>query len=310
MEGGAGSAAAEHAVAEGGGMEGRGVEGVRMSEDAVFAEHLDPVRAVALAGLLGVEPPQHELPLLWHWVYLLPAFPQTEIGPDGHPVAGIPAPPGAGMRRMFAGGRARSVRPLRLGDPAVRRTALIDTTVREGRSGTLTFATVRTTVEQHGQVAVEEEQTIVYRAAAPAGGRASGAAPLLDGPKPSAGYVHGARPDSVLLFRFSALTYNAHRIHYDRDYARDVEGYPGLVVHGPLQALYMLEAAAAARGERATEFEFRLSAPSFDQQQLWVTAEDADADDEHTDAIRTAVHGPAGEGASGTAFFHRTDGRS
>jgi len=287
--------------------------GARMVEVTTFAEHLDPVRAVALAGLLGVEPPERELPLLWHWVYLLPAFPQSEIGPDGHPLAGIPAPPGPGMRRMFAGGTARSVRPLRLGDPAVRRTALVGSRVREGRSGTLTFAAVRTTIEQHGEVAVEEEQTIVYRAAASAGdapapaGDSSAPPPLaLDADRPSAQYAREARPDAVLLFRFSALTYNAHRIHYDRDYARDVEGYPGLVVHGPLQALYMLEAAASARGARPTSFEFRLSAPSFDQQQLWITADRAESDADGPaagDVVRTAVHGPGGEGATGTAGF-------
>ncbi|MDR1999435.1 MAG: hypothetical protein LBQ06_05785 [Frankiaceae bacterium] len=281
-----------------------------MVEAATFVEHLDPARAAALAGVLGVEEPGGQLPLLWHWAYLLAAPPQADLGPDGHPLAGIPAPPGPGMRRMFAGGTARSLRPLRLGEPAVRRTALAGTRAREGRSGALVFAEVHTAIEQFGQLAVEERQTIVYRAAAGSG--AAGPVPL-DAPRPAADYVREVRPDPVLLFRFSALTYNAHRIHYDRDYATTVEGHPGLVVHGPLQALYMLEAAAAVRGARATSFDFRLSAPSFDGQQLWITADRADATqagtgpaepgDDPADAVRTAVVGPGGQGASGTASF-------
>jgi 3-methylfumaryl-CoA hydratase len=267
---------------------------------AVFTEHLDLSRAAALAGLLGAPVPELELPLLWHWVYLLPGVAQDGIGPDGHPLAGIPAPPGPGMRRMFAGGTARSLRPLRLGRVATRITELADTTVREGRSGTLTFVTVRTVIEQDGLAAVQEEQTIVYRTAAPA---AASAGPVPSAaPRPSASYVRGLVPDPVLLFRFSALTYNAHRIHYDRDYATGAEGYPGLVVHGPLQALLMLEAARATHGRAPTSFEFRLSAPSFDGQQLWITAERAGGRDD-IDEVRTAVHSPGGEGATGTAAF-------
>ena len=274
---------------------------------AVFTGHLDWARAEALAGVLGVAPPE-DLPLLWHWIYLLPSVPQDQLGPDGHPLSGVPAPPGPGMRRMFAGGSARSLRPLRLGRIATRITELVGTRVREGRSGTLTFATVRTTIEQDRAVAVQEEQTIVYRAAAPAGPPA--ALPPAD-PAPTAAYVRSLVADPVLLFRFSALTYNAHRIHYDRDYATGTEGYPDLVVHGPLQALLMLEAARVVHGSPATEFEFRLEAPSFAGQQLWISAdrsgvassEGAANGGEPVDEVRTTVHIPGGRGASGTARF-------
>jgi 3-methylfumaryl-CoA hydratase len=219
------------------------------------SEILVPGPAEGLAGLLDATDVRlgegDPLPLLWHWAYLLERPTSAELGPDGHPVAGIASPP-AGSRRMWAGGRVTVHGPLLLGRPASRHSEVADRRRREGRSGPLTFVTIRHEISQNGQIAVEEYQDIVYRAPA-----AAPSASVVDRPVPGTtgvapfpsdvgagppGY-RPAVPDTVTLFRMSALTYNSHRIHYDRDYVRAVEGYADLVVHGPLQALYMAEAA-------------------------------------------------------------------
>jgi 3-methylfumaryl-CoA hydratase len=228
-----------------------------MSE-SVRTETLVPGPAEGLAGLLDIDPPGETLPPLWHWVYLLDRRAQRDLGPDGHPVHGIPEPPAPGLLRMFAGGRIRTHIPLRMGDAATRTARVVDTVTRQGRSGPLTFVTVRNEISQDGAVAVVDEQDLVYRAVRSAPPRPPTAE--LTGP--------GIRlhADAALLFRFSALTYNAHRIHYDRDYCHS-EGYPGLVVHGPLQALLMAEALRRA-GVRFIdhEFRYRLTAPMTGEQ--------------------------------------------
>jgi 3-methylfumaryl-CoA hydratase len=238
-----------------------------------------PEPAYALADLLGVPVPElgAGLPPLWHWVYLLDRPAQADLGPDGHPVRGtLPAPPGPGRRRMWAGGRVRTSGSLRCGRPATRRTRVIAVTEKHGRSGHLTFVTVGHQVAQDGAVVVDEEQDIVYRDADGRPAQAQAVPPVV--PAGQGEREIGISP--ALLFRFSALTYNAHRIHYDRDYCRDVEGYPGLLTHGPLQALAMAEAARAVgntggrTGGRAGDvsFEYRLVSPLFDDQGLIVSA--------------------------------------
>lgn len=264
----------------------------------VIDGYLDPAPALALAGVLGVDPPDVEagdpLPLLWHGAYLLPAAAQSELGPDGHPRDGVPSPPAPGLRRMFASGSVASMRALRFGAPARRTTELVGTTTRTGRSGTLIFASVRSTIEQDGEVAVVDDQTLVYREPSGPAGPAPEPAPLP--PIPPDASARTVELDPVLLFRFSALTYNAHRIHYDRDYATGVEGYPGLLVHGPLQALLMIELARAQAGRPIERFEYRLSAPLFDGQSARISALPG------ADGIATAVHGAAGQlTASGLA---------
>ncbi|MDX6340106.1 MAG: 3-methylfumaryl-CoA hydratase [Trebonia sp.] len=240
-----------------------------------------PEPAYALADLLGVPVPElgAGLPPLWHWVYLLDRPPQADLGPDGHPVRGtLPAPPGPGRRRMWAGGRVRTSGSLRCGRPATRRTRVIAVTEKHGRSGHLTFVTVGHQVAQDGAVVVDEEQDIVYRDAD--GPPASAQAPAVPPVVPAGQGEREIGISPALLFRFSALTYNTHRIHYDRDYCRDVEGYPGLLTHGPLQALAMAEAARTAgntggsTGGRAGDvsFEYRLVSPLFDDQGLIVSA--------------------------------------
>lgn len=261
-------------------------------------EVIAPAPGLALAGLLGVQAPDlaadEPLPIPWHWVYLLERPAQADLGPDGHPArGGIPVPPGPGRRRMWASGTVTGLGPLRCGRPATRRTQVLGSQDKEGRSGRMTFVTVGHEIVQDGAVVVREEQHIVYRDAAPPVGGAAGAAsegssgmpqaPAVT-PDPSVPSVPAVPigpaewdvvVDPTLLFRYSALTYNAHRIHYDRDFARDVEGYPGLVVHGPLQATLMAEA-ARRRGlvepGRPVQLAYRMQSPLFDHQGLVVSA--------------------------------------
>ena len=235
----------------------------------VRREVLAPEPAEALAGMLDIELPQGaHLPPLWHWIYLLERRPQRDLGPDGHPVSGIPAPPGPGRRRMFAGGRVRTHRPLRLGHEATKTTWLASTTEKTGRTGPLTFVTVRSDISQDGQVMIEDEQDIVYRAPdstlpAPAQGQTSA---------PPREPTLTLEVDSTLLFRFSALTFNAHRIHYDHEYVRE-EGYDDLVVHGPLQALMMGELLRRTGVDLVgREYAYRLVAPMIGPQQMTVAA--------------------------------------
>jgi 3-methylfumaryl-CoA hydratase len=248
--------------------------------DESFIERTEipqPEPAFALADLLGVPAPElgAGLPPLWHWVYLLDRPALADLGPDGHPVRGtLPAPPGPGRRRMWAGGRVAATGPLRCGEPATKRTRVLAVTEKHGRSGHLTFVTVGVQVLQGGAVVVEEEQDIVYRDAAGQAQSPAAQSPGVVVPPGQGEREIGISP--ALLFRFSALTYNAHRIHYDRDYCRDVEGYPGLLTHGPLQALAMAEAArtAGSTGGRTgnASFAYRLVSPLFDAQGLIVSA--------------------------------------
>lgn len=262
-----------------------------MSDVAERTEPILPGPAEALSGLLGVPMPDSGdgLPLLWHWVYLLDRPAQADLGRDGHPVRNtVLAPPEPGRRRMWAGGQVRTPGVLRFGEPATRRTKVLAVQEKTGNSGPLTFVTVGHRIEQAGRLVVEERQDIVYREAVDAA--AEPAAPTPDRPAevPAAEDEWHIDTTPTLLFRYSALTYNGHRIHYDRDYARDVEGYPGLVVHGPLQAITMAEAARRIGHGGRLEFEYRLRAPLFDQQGMvvGVTADDCET--------RTAVRDLSG----------------
>ena len=242
-------------------------------------ELLLPGPALALASLLGVQVPDVEgadgLPLLWHWIYLLDRPAQADLGPDGHPVRGVlAAPPGPGHRRMWAGGRVRTNGPLRCGEAATRRSRVLSVQHKQGRSGPLTFVVVGHEILQRGRVVVDERQDIVYREASPAERPpAPPCVPLDVSPAvPAADGEWAIEISPSLLFRFSALTYNAHRIHYDRDYARDVEGYPGLLTHGPLQALAMAEAARGQGCGGDQDFRYRLESPLFDHLGMVVKA--------------------------------------
>ncbi len=279
-------------------------------EVATWSEVLLPGPAAALGALLGVPVPDLDggegLPLLWHWVYLLDHPAQGDLGPDGHPVRGaVPAPPGPGLRRMWAGGSVRLLGELHCGLTAARRSRVLSVQEKQGRSGPLTFVTVGHQVVQRGSVRIDERQDLVYRVAPPAGDAPAAGPDAAAEPGPALPPGDGERELDVtptLLFRFSALTYNAHRIHYDRQYARDVEGYPGLLTHGPLQALAMAEAARAAGypgGPGDLVFEYRLVSPLFDHQGLVVRASPGHG------AVVTAVRDRSGR-PTATGTLRRT----
>lgn len=202
------------------------------------------------------------LPLLWQWVFFLDWPATAQLGPDGHPARGALLPPIPDRRRMFAGGRVRAHRPLRLGEQATRESEVVDTALKHGWTGEMFFVTVRHTYRQDGTVCLVEDQDLVYRSdsgSATSFGRVT--EPLAAATAP---WYRCPRTHPALLFRFSALTGNAHRIHYDEVYATRTEGYPGLVVHGPLLAIYLAELVRTHQPDRTVaHFEFRLHKPIF-----------------------------------------------
>ncbi len=201
------------------------------------------------------------LPPLWHWMYFWNVAAASTLGADGHPERAWFLPPIDLPRRMWAGSRFTFLRPLPVGAAVARRSRIKDIRFREGRNGPLAFVTVRHEIAADGAPCIEEEQDIVYRAAP-----RPGETPRPGDPAPTdAPWRREITPDPVLLFRYSALTFNGHRIHYDLKHATEVEGYPGLVVHGPLLATLMLELVRAERPEATvTGFEFRAIRPVFD----------------------------------------------
>lgn len=212
------------------------------------------------------------LPPLWHWLYLLPRYLTSAAGADGHARRGGFLPPVPLPRRMWAGGDLVFGTPLRIGDTLRRRSTVVDINRKQGRSGALAFVRVRhaffagasaadcAAAAAAGTAVLIEHHDIVYRAAAtptdpPPPAQAA----------PAAQFERGLVPGPLLLFRYSALTFNGHRIHYDRDYCRTVEGYPGLVVHAPLQALLLAELLRERTRAPLRRFAFRAVRPLFDQ---------------------------------------------
>jgi 3-methylfumaryl-CoA hydratase len=219
----------------------------------------------ALSATLDLEAPRpldgHPVPPLWHWLYFLETHLQSELSPDGHAKLGGFLPPVPLPRRMWAGGRFEFLRPLRVGETYTRTSRIADVQEKKGRTGTLVFVVVRHEIGNAAGIALTEEQDLVYRALSKPGDPAPAPQPAPAGAK----WGRVVKPDDVLLFRYSALTFNGHRIHYDRRYATETEGYPGLVVHGPLIATLLvdllrrhMQAADVAR------FEFRALSPLFD----------------------------------------------
>ena len=264
-------------------------------------ERLDAGAAARLADLLGVDAGgrvAEGLPVLWHWAFFLDWPALVALGPDGHPLTGGFQPPLVDRRRMFAGGRCTVEAPLQVGVGAVVRRSLLRAEVKHGSTGALLLVTVGSELSQGARTCVREEQDFVYRSGPSArrGDDAEAAARPASGigSRVSAGDAFCADP--LLLFRFSALTANSHRIHYDHPYATGVEGYPGLVVHGPLLALLMAERAHTSTGRAVRAIDFRFHRPAFAGQALQVTAE-ADGP-----GVRLAVLGPDGDvRATGTA---------
>ena len=236
-----------------------------------------PVPIAALAATLDYQPQIPDLgdalPPLWHWLYFLPISRLTEAGPDGHPARGSFLPPVPLPRRMWAGSRVDFHRPLRVGATLSRSSRVIGITSKEGRAGPLVFVVVRHEILDQQGVAITEEHDIVYRRNPQPGDPAPG-------PHPAPGkatWVREIAPDPVLLFRYSALTFNSHRIHYDRRYAMEVEGYPGLVVHGPLLATLLLDLVRRNLPQAVVlRFVFRAVSPLFDDAPFTVCGKPAD----------------------------------
>jgi 3-methylfumaryl-CoA hydratase len=201
------------------------------------------------------------LPPVWHWLFFLDAVPMRGLGPDGHPARGGFLPPIPLPRRMWAGSRFQFTAPIRIGDRIERLSEIADVSLKQGRAGPLAFVTVRHTISSGTGPCVIEEHDIVYREAPAPGEKSARPEPPPDG----GAFTRTITPDPVLLFRFSALTFNGHRIHYDHPYATKVEGYPGLIVHGPLLAILLLDLIRRQRPNAAlAEFSFRAFRPVFD----------------------------------------------
>lgn len=222
---------------------------------AALSATLDRDAAIPLDGTA--------LPALWHWLYFLPLYPRSTLGADGHSKQGGLLPPAPLPRRMWAGSQLQFHHPLYVGDH-LRRLSTIDSIEgKSGRSGELVFAKVRHQLYANGSTdcALTEIQNVVYR-------RAASGSDVPPAPQPaplSSTWERKWTPDEVLLFRYSALTFNNHRIHYDRPYATGVEGYPGLVVHGPLIATLLLDLLRRALPDaQVTRFEFRAVRPLHD----------------------------------------------
>jgi 3-methylfumaryl-CoA hydratase len=235
-----------------------------------LTDTLDPSRSNALAAALGDPATRNAgepLPLLHHWLYFWDVRPPAGLGPDGHPARGGFLPPVPLPRRMWAGGRLSFHAPLLLGEEVRKTSTILKVEAKSGKSGELVFVTVEHRLEGSAGLAITEQQDIVYREASAAG---SVPLPAQDAPAPDAAWRRDIDPDPVLLFRYSGLTMNGHRIHYDRSYAIDEEAYPALVVHGPLMATLLADLGARNLSTPVTGFEFRGQSPAFDSIPLHV----------------------------------------
>ncbi|MDR2856612.1 MAG: MaoC family dehydratase N-terminal domain-containing protein [Novosphingobium sp.] len=241
---------------------------VGKSEELV--DVLEPGRSNALRAALGETEALAagaELPLLHHWLYFWNVQPPAGLGVDGHPAKGGFLPPVSLPRRMWAGGRLTFHAPLLLGESVTRTSTILKVEAKSGKSGNLVFVTVEHRLAGAQGLAITEEQDIVYREPAAAGAIPG---PADTGEVPAAAWRREIAPDPVLLFRYSALTMNGHRIHYDRPYAMNEEAYPALVVHGPLQATLLADLAVRNLGGKIATFDFRGMSPAFDGTRLHV----------------------------------------
>ena len=251
---------------------------------------MDGWRSQALIDSLELKPLSGDsLPMLWQWIYFLEAPQRAMQGADGHPQKGDFFPPIANPRRMFAGGRSILHSPLRLDQPA----ELVETIMRceekSGGSGNMTVLTVSYHYHQQGQLCVEEERDFIYL---PARAGEQPEAVCTDYAEiASSDWTREVATDPVLLFKYSALTFNGHRIHYDRDYARSEESYPDLVVHGPMTAILLADLARRESGSELRRFSFRARAPLYVGDTLRLRGNPADTDG----AIKLAAYRPDGK---------------
>lgn len=231
----------------------------------VRADQVTPVPLAALNAMLDRNDPAPltgtPIPALRHWLYFLPLYRRSETGADGHAQRGGFLPPVPLPRRMWAGGRLEFRRALHVGDAMERESTIARLDQKKGRTGLLVFVLVRHEIKVDGNVAIAEEQDIVYRDPPSPGDPQPAPTPAPT----NALWRREVTPDEVLLFRFSALTFNGHRIHYDRRYATEAEGYPGLVVHGPLIATLLADLMRdQVKGRELAAFSFRAIRPLFD----------------------------------------------
>ena len=233
----------------------------------------DVVRRDAVRGLYAtLDRPEClgeplKVPQLVHWLHFHPLALQSDIGPDGHAKRGGFLPPVPLPRRMWAGSRLNFTRTPAIGERIARRSLIKDVRITEGKSGTLVFVTVQHQIRGDEGAELTDEHDIVYRAAPAPGTKPAPARAAPTG----AVWRREVTPDPVLLFRYSALTFNGHRIHYDRPYVTQVEGYPGLIVHGPLIATLLLDLFDRERPDaRVSEFSFRAVSPLFDTAPFFV----------------------------------------
>jgi 3-methylfumaryl-CoA hydratase len=242
--------------------------------DIVTAQLTKGLRAT-LFQEIGEPKPGDAAPFTTHWCLGQPVFPMSELGPDGHPTRGGFLPPVPLPRRMWAGGELEFVDALRVGDVATRSSRISDVTMKTGSTGVLCFVSVQHEVTTSRGLAIRERQDIVYR-------EVSGPAPAAPAksppPPPVAQHRETHASDPVLLFRYSALTFNGHRIHYDRDYVTKVEGYPGLIFHGPLQASFIVELAAKLHGgQPPKKLSYRGVQPLFEGSEFSINANTTDS---------------------------------
>ncbi|MGN6309854.1 MAG: FAS1-like dehydratase domain-containing protein [Xanthobacteraceae bacterium] len=240
------------------------------ASDIVTAQLVKGLRATLFLDI-GEPKRGDAAPFTTHWCLAQPVYPMSMLGPDGHPTRGGFLPPVPLPRRMWAGGELQFIEPLRVGDEATRASRIADVTVKSGSTGTLCFVSVEHTISTARGVAIRERQDIVYRDMPTGGKNAAPAKPAAAPPAAKHRQTHISDP--VLLFRYSALTFNGHRIHYDRDYVTKVEGYPGLIFHGPMQAALLVEFAAHLHGGTAPKkFNYRGLQPLFEGGEFSVNA--------------------------------------
>ncbi len=235
-----------------------------VGKSEMISDEVDLATCRRMEAMLDRDPELEKgraLPPLWHWLYFHQPARQGQLGRDGHPKKGGFLPPVQLPRRMWAGGRFEFLAPLPIGELANKTSTIKSVEAKAGRSGPLCFVTVEHRISCEGRDCLIEQHDIVYR---------SDPAPKQVQPRPPLArknpqFSRKITPSPVMLFRYSALTFNGHRIHYDRDYCRDIEGYPGLVFHGPLTATLMLQLAMEHNGDKVPErFEFRAISPLYD----------------------------------------------
>ena len=242
------------------------------ASDIVTAQLVKGLRATLFMEI-GDPRPGDAAPWTVHWCLAQPIYPMSELGPDGHPTRGGFLPPVPLPRRMWAGGELEFFDALRVGDETTRTSRIADVTMKSGSTGVLCFVSVDHLITTPRGTAIRERQDIVYRGNSSASASAKPAAP-----PPAAQHRESHMADPVLLFRYSALTFNGHRIHYDRDYVTRVEGYPDLIFHGPMQAALLVEFGAKLHGGAAPKkFSYRGLQPLFEGSEFSVNANDTGA---------------------------------